>query len=287
MANKHNKTARFERLDDVRAAIDAADDAILRGLKQRMGLIADVKRIKHALGQDGVTAMRPGREMVLLRRLVDNADGAVSPQLVSAVWREIIGEATQAQANMKIHLAETAFDQDIWPIVRDHFGAAAEIIRHSNHEAAFAALAASKADVVIVPCRPIREDSWITAWLAGNARGAALNGAAPLLGPRPQAFMFNHAPIEPTGADFSVITFEAGSSLDEASVIGVLKEQGLAADMTIRHGSAGFGSQITAICDGFIESDYAGLQQLEGRQDIAAVRWLGVFPAPIGMGTGK
>lgn len=108
-------------LNDVRTEIDAIDDALLALLKDRFDSVA---RVRLAKANEGGTLMplRPGREAMIVRRLVDNNDSRMPDKAIQRCWRSIICHSTLAQARMQINVAAPLFDT---PAARqalsDHF----------------------------------------------------------------------------------------------------------------------------------------------------------------------
>lgn len=91
-------------LDDIRARIDAIDEAMHRLLMERGGLIASLQAAKGVGGPGGSAAMRPAREARMMRALAARHDGSLPLAAVERIWREIIGSFTQMQAPFHVLL---------------------------------------------------------------------------------------------------------------------------------------------------------------------------------------
>ncbi len=85
MAKQHESLS----LDGLRAAIDAVDDEILALIQKRAALAADVGAHKHGNGDTPFYV--PSREAAIIRRLLDNSDGALPETALHGIFREIIG----------------------------------------------------------------------------------------------------------------------------------------------------------------------------------------------------
>ncbi|MGH6910999.1 MAG: chorismate mutase, partial [Phenylobacterium sp.] len=78
-------------LEEVRQRIDAIDAELLRLVDERAGLASVVKEAKAAAGDDGRFGLRPGREALLLRKLLNTPRASATPSLIVRIWRELIG----------------------------------------------------------------------------------------------------------------------------------------------------------------------------------------------------
>ena len=84
-------------LDEVRQRLDAIDADLLRLVDERAGLASVVKQAKAAAGDDGRFGLRPGREALLLRKLIATPRASASPALIVRIWRELIGDSLSVQ----------------------------------------------------------------------------------------------------------------------------------------------------------------------------------------------
>ena len=84
-------TSESPELTAIRQQIDEIDQALHDGLSRRLGLVSEVAKAKAGAGAANGSAMRPGREAEILRRLADQ-NAAQPPLAVSArIWREVAG----------------------------------------------------------------------------------------------------------------------------------------------------------------------------------------------------
>ncbi len=91
-------------LDEVRREIDDIDDAILRLLQQRFDVVAKIKMAK-LQNADNQLPLRPAREAMVLRRLIDGNDSRVPNDLIVRLWRAIMCRSTLAQADVQINVS--------------------------------------------------------------------------------------------------------------------------------------------------------------------------------------
>jgi chorismate mutase len=87
-------------LSDLRDAIDALDDEILRLLSERATLVVKVGEIKRAAS---LPVFDPERERVILERLARNATPPLDGETVQRVFERIIDESRRIEQN---HVAQ-------------------------------------------------------------------------------------------------------------------------------------------------------------------------------------
>ena len=143
LAADQNKT-----LEDIRRRIDEIDDAILALIGERMQAVYDVRAAKADLDNGQSTAMRPGREAAILRRLVSARGDAVPAGLVVRLWREVIASATRLQGPLPLHVADMDGVGGVSDLAREHFGTGGEMTRHGSGNEVIDAVALREKDVL-------------------------------------------------------------------------------------------------------------------------------------------
>lgn len=86
-------------LDELREKIDAVDAAIVEGLAERYRLVRAVGEWKR---QHGVPVYIPEREQQLLKKLLEKSAGAIPPESLLAVYREIIAGARKLEKELAV-----------------------------------------------------------------------------------------------------------------------------------------------------------------------------------------
>ena len=109
----------------LRAELDRIDDEILDLIERRLAASADIAAQKDAEG-DRNLKVRPKRQAQILERLKARA-GSARPELVSEIWRELMGASLQAQARTELVLAPSDQPELLEARVRAHFGSAPPI----------------------------------------------------------------------------------------------------------------------------------------------------------------
>lgn len=89
-------------LDEVRWRLDAIDGELLKLLDERAALASSVAAAKRASGDTGF-GLRPGREALIIRKLLAAPRTAANDALVIRVWREVMSDNLARQG--PYHLA--------------------------------------------------------------------------------------------------------------------------------------------------------------------------------------
>lgn len=280
-------------LEDLRRQIDAIDDALQDGLIKRIALIDQVARAK---AQDGIpiSAMRPGREAQILRRLAARHRGNLPLPVLFRVWREIINAVTAMQGPISVAVCAPERSVGYWDLARNHFGASTPMTLHVAPTVVMRNVVERPGTVGVLP-EPQdeeREPWWLL--LAAEARGSSVpriiwrlpffsssSGRFESLGAMAVACM---AP-EPTGADETVAAFECDPDLSRARLLEGLESVGLKARVIATHEGPDSRSRLhLALISGFLGEGDPRLdrlvQQMNGPLGRAVV--LGAYPMPIG-----
>src|SRR5262249_34697213 len=188
-------------LADIRREIDRIDDDILQLIAARLDIVDRVRANK--LRTSGATAspIRPGREALILRRLIDRDQ--VPADLCFRIWRALISAATLKQAPVRIHGSAAFFaSATAQTLLREYFGPSA-FTDHPGEAVAFDALAQNPGDLAAVAI----DGPWTKAWLEGHAGPTQVIGVLPFLttAPIPRLLIFGHAEPEQTGPDETLV----------------------------------------------------------------------------------
>ena len=117
----------------LRAEIDTLDDAIHDLLMRRVGVVA---RLAASRAKGKGPAIRPGREAMILRRLLARHGGALPRAGLVRLWRELLCATTSMQAP----LTAAAWLPDAgMEVLRAHLGLAAPVTRCADEGTAIGA----------------------------------------------------------------------------------------------------------------------------------------------------
>ena len=73
-------------IEELRSKIDKIDTQLLKLLKERMGIVVDVGKIKNASKEN---VYRPEREKAIIDRLLEEAKGKLDVTSIRAIFQEI------------------------------------------------------------------------------------------------------------------------------------------------------------------------------------------------------
>lgn len=286
MDKTNQESVTFEDLAEVRARIDAIDDKLLQNLIDRTGLIEAVQMFKAQARQPQANAMRPGRETLMLRRLISQAGDKLPPELILRIWRELVSWATQMQSPMGVHICAPQNNTLLWDCVRSHFGAFAQIERHDTMDGVLEVLANKPNDVAVLPAGAGEMESWLGALMSNVAGGAKIAGCLPLIGKQPEAFLLGTMEVEETGDDCSLIYVVANPKQSEIDIAAAFDEVGLETVSLLSSEIMPLdGSKIWLVtCANHYDQIAGKIKQLGEGQMLNAAHYIGGYPAPIDVG---
>ncbi|MBX6323053.1 MAG: chorismate mutase, partial [Rhodospirillaceae bacterium] len=144
-------------IEDLRREIDAIDTALHDLLIRRSEIAAEIGALKaDAAGArpNGRAAafMRPGREAVILRRLVERHRGPLPWGTIVRIWRELMSAALRVQGPFAVAVCEPdGAAGGYWDLTRDHFGAHTPTTAHATAEEVLRAVAEGRAGAGVLP----------------------------------------------------------------------------------------------------------------------------------------
>ena len=218
-------------LDALRAEIDRLDDAMHDLLVRRATISASLAagRVK-----GGAMPFRPGREAIILRRLLARHAGPLSPQVVLRVWREIIASSLAQQGPFSVAVlpANAGTPVPVQALARSHFGLDTPLRTHPTPARALAALSAGEATVAVLPAPADGTEPGTTWWPQLDAPRLQVVAALPFLLPagttgqgttRPEALVVAAVQPDPTGRDRSLLRLEQTPGISRDTLLAVLE----------------------------------------------------------------
>jgi chorismate mutase/prephenate dehydratase len=218
-------------LDDLRRRIDEIDDRLHDLIMQRAEVVEEIAGTKK---RDGIATLRPGREALILRRLVARHGGRFPRAVLVRLWRELLSGALAMQGNFAVAVYMPRRTPDYWDLARDHYGSHTPMMAFHSASEVLRTLGEGRAAVGVLPMPAEGESApW---WPLLTASGAAVpqiiarlpfagSGNARVDGS--EAVVIGHGELDPTGADRSFIALEIGGELSRARLIGALNDAGL------------------------------------------------------------
>ena len=227
-------------LDDLRRRIDEIDDRLHDLIMERASIIEGIAATKK---RGRVAAIRPGREALILRRLIARHRGRFPAPVLVRLWREIFSGAVMMQGEFAVAVLALDKMPDYWDVARDHFGSHAPMIAFHSAGEVLRSLAEGRvaAAVLPLPAEGEREPWWpllasagaaaprIIARLPFGGRGSA-RGDGGL-----DALAIGRGEPDPTGADRSFVALELDGDLSRARLIAALRGAGLAVTLFAEH----------------------------------------------------
>ena len=221
-------------LDDLRGEIDKIDDALQDLLARRVSISRAIARAKlpgsHAVPLSAT--MRPGREALILRRLLARHQGELAPQLVVGIWREIISSSLRAQTSFHGHVfagdGETAYVE----IARAYFGSETPLRTHGKPSLVIHACAEDQNALGVVPLPLIEEPgaAWWAQLAPAGEKGPRIIAKLPIVSDdSPSAYVIGAIEQEPTGDDTTLLLLEVPPGKSRTRLAMLLKEAGLPA----------------------------------------------------------
>ncbi len=116
------------RLAELRAELDGIDDQIHNLLMKRAGV---VESVASEGGKTG-TKIRPGREAIILRRLLARHQGSWPAQAIIRIWREMFGAALIIEGGQTMAVCDGESAETRLALAREHFGPLTPVRRHHN-----------------------------------------------------------------------------------------------------------------------------------------------------------
>jgi chorismate mutase len=223
-------------LADLRAEIDALDDAMHDLLMRRAAVVA---RLAGSRAKGGAPALRPGREAQVLRRLLARHDGPLPAAAVVRLWRDLFAASTALQGGFSVAV-DAAAGPEAERLAREHFGPLTPVLALPGAARTLAAVAAGEASAAVLPLPreegdgPAGEGAW---WTGLDASGplrvaARLPFWAPAgEAPAAEALVVAPGTPDPSGADRSLLRVEAAAGAGRAEIAAALA----AADLAPRH----------------------------------------------------
>ena len=135
------------KLQDFRKKIDAIDDKLIKLLNQRMDVVKQVGDHKR---KTNTTIYKPEREKAILKRLVSDSDGLLTPSAIEAIFLEIFAVSRNLELPERIvYLGpEGSFTHQA---AESRYGAMSEYLPVNSISSVFETVAAERAKYGVVP----------------------------------------------------------------------------------------------------------------------------------------
>ena len=196
-----------DKIASIRGDIDAVDRQILELVARRLMLADGLGALKAEEG--AALPVRPAREVMLLRRLVQAAPAPVDQDLVVELWRTLIAANVRRQAIVDVVISGGTDVVRLHDLARRHFGARTRIHRSTEPREAMAKALETPNLLAVMPWPSGQgPGGWWPALTESRFHKLHLLAALPMAAAansEPEACVFAQAPTEPAGGDFSLI----------------------------------------------------------------------------------
>ena len=273
-------------LDDLRRQIDAIDDQLHDLLMRRTDIVEAIGKEK----KDGkVPAFRPGREAMILRRLVARHAGRFPVGALVRMWREMLAATVGMQAKLAIAVYAPSAASGYWDLARDHFGSHALMTAYDSIGQVIRAVTDKQASIGVLPM-PSEDDAdpWWRFIVSSDAATPRVLARLPFAGrgnarAGGDALAVGSGALEPTGADRSLIVVETRGEVSRARLFSAFSASGLVCNFFAAFDPGG-GTRFNLVeLNDFVPPDDKRLTEFKAQIGAAVERMLslGSYGAPL------
>jgi chorismate mutase / prephenate dehydratase len=209
----------------LRGEIDRLDDQLHDLVMRRAEVVASLaaSRVK-----GGASPLRPGREAMILRRLLARHHGDLPPGAMVRLWREILAASSAMQGGFNV--AVYARDPNQPRLAREHFGSLTPVRSMPTAARALAAVGSGEAQVAVLPLPEEGEPLDQAWWMGLDAPRLQVVARLPFWAANadnlPEAFAVTPGAADPSGADRSLLRLEVAADRGRSQLLGALTAAG-------------------------------------------------------------
>ena len=264
-------------LAGLRTTLDGIDDQIHDLLIRRGRVVEEVAKTGKR------SALRPGREASIIRRLLARHSGSLPPQAIFRIWRELLAATTGMQGNFTLAVCDPHPGGAYTQLAREQYGSLTPLRVHDGAAQAIAELSAGSASVAVLPLPSETETWWLTPLRRPELQVIA---RLPFWAPRPegaptvQALVLARFPPDASEHDRSFIGLELGDDVSRARLTADAKAAGFTPRMVVlrREGGGGLAHALVEV-EGHLADDDQRLDRLSAKRRAVA---LGGYAVPVG-----
>lgn len=278
-----------QRLETYRSQIDAIDDKLVQLFIERIGIVAEVGRMKRSINPRQCP-LRPGREADMVRRIASRFEGsAFSPAAATAMWRTLIGASTAVENDLAISVYAPEGDDALYWIAREYFGPFLNVIRQPHINRVLGDILDGKAGVGLMPeLHSADTTHWWVNLLGKGPTKPCIFAHVPFVyydvpGRRePAALAIGYIKPEATADDVSLWVLEADASTSQHKLQTAFADSSLNAQWVNIHSLRPNSRHHLLMIRGFVDHDNREMQavidQLTG--SLLQVTYLGSYAVP-------
>jgi chorismate mutase-like protein len=218
-------------LKSLRREIDEIDDKLHDLIMARMDTVAKIGKAKNADNQD---ILRPAREAAILRRLVERHQGPFAKAGLIRIWRELMSGSLAVQGDFRVAVYVPENGHAGIELARDEYGSATPLIVCRSVGEVIGMVSDGKVAVGVLPLPRIEDkEPWWRNLVATAKAVPKVVARLPFAGVRNgpdgdnEAVAIAFAPFEATGADRTLLMFEATAEVSRALLSSALASAGL------------------------------------------------------------
>jgi chorismate mutase len=209
-----------------RAEIDALDDALHDLVMRRAEVVAGLaaSRIKA-----DTSPLRPGREAMILRRLLARHTGPLPAIALVRLWRELLASSSAQQGGFSVAVYARRAEHS--RLAREHFGGLTPLRTLPTAARALSAVANGEAQVAVLPLPEEAEAPEAAWWMSLDSPRLQVVARLPFYAADadrlPEALAVAPGAPDPSGADRSLLRIEAAGDRSRAQLVAALTAAGL------------------------------------------------------------
>jgi chorismate mutase len=275
-------------LDALRREIDEIDAALHDLILRRTQIVEQVAALKPR----AKPAIRPGREAVIIRRLLARHTGPFPAASLTRMWREMLSAATRLQGPFSVAVCAPEDHPGFWDIARDHFGSFTPMSAVATPQAVLRALAEGTATIGVVPFPEDDDpDPWWRYLMAEDSKTPRVVARLPFCGrgngrgEERDALAVAAVPAEPTGDDRTLLGLELAEDISRGRIKDMLEASALPMTQSRSYFERDGGVSIHLVeIDDYVEAKDPRVKDLRARMGEALLRALpiGGYATPIG-----
>lgn len=269
-------------LDTLRHEVDRIDGAVIELLAERMQVVAAIAAAKQRDGAVGL-AIRPGREAVILRRLVARAAGRLPAGTLVRMWRELLAATVRAQSPLTIVAFVPPDEPGLWDLARDHFGSSTPVRRVESAARALSLAADDPARLAVLPM-PDERHAWWQGLLDGGGRPLRVIARLPFAaaGRAGSGLVVGLIEPEPSGEDACLVAIETGAGISRARLAELVGSTCPAARcLATARGEEGAMHLIELDGGPALDEVRLAAALAPAREHVLRVAWLGGYARPL------
>ena len=257
-------SAPADALAALRGEIDALDDQMHALLMRRAEVVA--RLAASGIKRGAASPLRPGREAMILRRLLARHAGGLPPAAVVRLWREIFASSSAMQGGFTVAVQAERAEQ--MRLAQEHFGTGTPLRGHPTAARALAAVAAGEAQVAVLPLPEEGEPAERLWWAGLEAPRLQVIARLPFFAagePLAEALAITAGSADPSGADRTLLRLVAEEDRSRSQIAAALTAAGLAPGLLQLHRGPG---RLLALADvpGIVAADDPRLASLGLRE---------------------